>query len=76
MALLAADTHCPVAQELGAGLHVRVLDGHDRHHIIEAAFKATGLALRQALGDGGGDVFSTKGTVDLKIDTDEPEDEP
>ncbi len=64
------------AQELGAGLHVRVLDGHDRHHIIEAAFKATGLALRQALGDGGGDVFSTKGTVDLKIDTDEPEDEP
>lgn len=40
-------------------LHVRVLRGHDRHHIVEAAFKALGLSLRQALVDTGG-VVSTK----------------
>jgi imidazoleglycerol-phosphate dehydratase len=46
-------------------LHVRVLRGEDRHHITEAAFKAVGLALRQALRDDGV-VFSTKGTVSWK----------
>lgn len=51
-----------LAQALGATLHVRVLAGTDRHHVIEAAFKATGLALRQAT-DEGGAVFSTKGSV-------------
>jgi imidazoleglycerol-phosphate dehydratase len=51
-----------LATELGATLHVRVLRGVDRHHVIEAAFKATGLALRQALAEGGA-VFSTKGSV-------------
>lgn len=30
-------------------LHVRVLRGRDRHHIVEAAVKAVGLALRHAL---------------------------
>ena len=45
-------------------LHVRVLRGRDRHHVVEAAFKATGLALRDALADAGG-VFSTKGAVSL-----------
>jgi imidazoleglycerol-phosphate dehydratase len=34
-------------------LHVRVLRGHDRHHIVEATFKALGLAVRQALVDTG-----------------------
>ncbi len=43
-------------------LHLRVLRGGDRHHITEAAFKATGLALQQALAERGV-VFSTKGTV-------------
>jgi imidazoleglycerol-phosphate dehydratase len=43
-------------------LHIRVLRGHDRHHIVEAAFKALGLALRDALVETGA-VFSTKGTV-------------
>jgi len=43
-------------------LHVRVLRGHDRHHVIEAAFKALGLALRDALVESGA-VFSTKGPV-------------
>jgi imidazoleglycerol-phosphate dehydratase len=43
-------------------LHVVVRRGKDRHHVIEAGFKALGLALRDALADGGA-VFSTKGTV-------------
>jgi imidazoleglycerol-phosphate dehydratase len=43
-------------------LHVRVLRGRDRHHIVEAAFKALGLALRDALVRTDA-VFSTKGTV-------------
>lgn len=45
-------------------LHLRVLRGEDRHHIVEAAFKALGFALRQALIDTG-TVFSTKGAVTL-----------
>lgn len=45
-------------------LHVRILRGRDRHHIIEAAFKALGLALRDALRTGEAtETFSTKGTV-------------
>jgi imidazoleglycerol-phosphate dehydratase len=43
-------------------LHVRVIRGRDRHHIVEAAFKALGLALRQAMREEGA-VFSTKGAV-------------
>jgi imidazoleglycerol-phosphate dehydratase len=46
-------------------LHVLVLRGDDRHHIVEAAFKALGLALRQALRDGDA-VFSTKGAVEIE----------
>lgn len=45
-------------------LHVRVLRGKDRHHIVEAGFKALGLALRDALAESGA-VFSTKGAVSL-----------
>ena len=51
-----------LAVNLAATLHVRVIRGRDRHHVVEAAFKATGLALRQALGEGDA-VFSTKGSV-------------
>jgi imidazoleglycerol-phosphate dehydratase len=43
-------------------LHVRVLRGQDRHHIVEAGFKALGLALRDAVVETGA-VFSTKGSV-------------
>ena len=53
------------ATNLGATLHVRVLRGTDRHHKVEAAIKATGLALRQALAKGDA-VFSTKGSVKLE----------
>lgn len=48
-----------------ATLHLRVLRGHDRHHVVEAAFKALGLAVRDALVDSGA-VFSTKGSVVLQ----------
>lgn len=54
------------AMNLGATVHVRVLRGRDRHHIVEAAVKATGLALRQALAVGDR-VFSTKGAVVMQI---------
>lgn len=47
-------------------LHVRVLRGVDRHHIVEAAIKGLGLALRDALTETGA-VFSTKGSVRLEI---------
>lgn len=48
-----------------ATLHLRVRRGRDRHHIVEAAFKALGLALRQALAEHGA-VFSTKGAVSIE----------
>lgn len=37
------------AMELRATLHTVVLRGKDEHHIIEATFKALGLALRDAM---------------------------
>ena len=50
------------ADNARATLHLRVIRGRDRHHVVEAAFKALGLALRQAVAETGA-VFSTKGTV-------------
>jgi imidazoleglycerol-phosphate dehydratase len=54
-----------LAINAAATLHVRVLRGTDRHHVVEAAVKAVGLALRQALSPGQA-VFSTKGAVQLQ----------
>lgn len=48
-------------------LHLRVLRGSDRHHIVEAAFKALGFALRDAARDSGA-VFSTKGAIALEVE--------
>lgn len=48
------------ADNAGATLHLRVLRGRDRHHVIEAAFKALGFALGDALRESDV-VFSTKG---------------
>jgi imidazoleglycerol-phosphate dehydratase len=48
-----------------ATLHIDVLRGSDRHHIVESAFKAVGISLRQALGLADS-VFSTKGTVRIE----------
>lgn len=51
-----------------ATIHIRVIRGRDRHHVIEAAFKALGASLRAALAsDGASGVFSTKGKVDREV---------
>jgi imidazoleglycerol-phosphate dehydratase len=50
------------ATEARATLHVRVLRGRDRHHVVEAAFKGLGFALRDAV-RAATDVQSTKGGV-------------
>jgi imidazoleglycerol-phosphate dehydratase len=51
-------------------LHIRVLRGTDRHHIVEGAFKAVGVALGAAIKDSGsGVVFSTKGAVSTKAES-------
>jgi len=58
-----------LADNARATLHLRVIRGRDRHHIIEAAFKALGLALRDALRPGDR-VFSTKGGVTIHREPD------
>ena len=46
-------------------LHLKLLDGLNNHHIIEAAFKAFGKALDKAVSydDRITDVLSTKGSL-------------
>lgn len=44
-------------------LHVDRLFGENDHHVAEAAFKATGLALRRAIAIDGDSVLSTKGAL-------------
>jgi imidazoleglycerol-phosphate dehydratase len=57
------------ADNAAATVHLRVLRGRDRHHVVEAAFKALGLALHDALRVGSGDaVFSTKGAVTIRAE--------
>jgi imidazoleglycerol-phosphate dehydratase/histidinol-phosphatase len=51
-----------LADSLGAALHIRV-DGQNTHHIVEACFKATGRALRQAKARVDTGLPSTKGTL-------------
>jgi imidazoleglycerol-phosphate dehydratase len=51
------------AQTAGITLHLDYLRGENLHHIAEAAFKALGLATRQALARTGSDVPSTKGVL-------------
>jgi len=53
-----------LADNAAITLHVLVRRGRDRHHIVEAAVKALGLALRTALAPGQA-VFSTKGSVSI-----------
>jgi imidazoleglycerol-phosphate dehydratase len=55
-----------LSDNAGCTLHIRVLRGRDRHHVVEAAFKAFGLALRDALVTTD-TVFSTKGSVRLEV---------
>lgn len=51
-----------LADSLGAALHLTVR-GENSHHMIEACFKATGRALRQALARDGRALPSTKGVL-------------
>jgi imidazoleglycerol phosphate dehydratase HisB len=49
-----------LAMQGGFTLHVEA-SGADDHHVAEAAFKALGQALRQAVAAGDGGIRSTKG---------------
>lgn len=51
------------AQAAGATIHMDCIRGDNLHHIAEAAFKALGLASRDAFRVIGGGVPSTKGTL-------------
>jgi imidazoleglycerol-phosphate dehydratase len=51
------------AQAAGATIHLDCIRGNNLHHIAEAAFKALGLATREAFRVVGGGVPSTKGTL-------------
>jgi imidazoleglycerol-phosphate dehydratase len=53
-----------LADNAAMTLHVRVLRFRDRHHVVEAAIKATADALRMAMAPSDA-VFSTKGAVRL-----------
>ena len=46
---LAKEFFIAFAREAGITLHVRLICGENGHHIIEAAFKAVGRALREAV---------------------------
>ncbi len=48
----------------GMNLHIGFVYGKNGHHLIEAAFKALGIALRRALSPMGDGVASTKGMVE------------
>ena len=51
------------AQTARITLHVDVLRGVNDHHKSEASFKATGVALREAVSLDAGGVPSTKGVL-------------
>ena len=63
---LAREFFIALATNAGITLHVRQLAGDNVHHILEAAFKACGRALREAVAIDGalaGEVPSTKGVL-------------
>lgn len=53
-----------LAFRAGMNLHLRFEHGLNGHHLLEAAFKATGLALRGAVARTRQGVTSTKGSLD------------
>ncbi len=64
-ALIAEDFFRAFAHSAEITLHVDLIRGKNAHHIVEAVFKAFGVALRQASDvlSPGGDIPSTKGTL-------------
>ncbi len=55
------------AMELRATVHTMVIRGKDQHHIVEATFKALGLALKEAMSPASA-VMSTKARVKWRAD--------
>jgi len=51
-----------LADSLAAALHIEV-QGENTHHMVEACFKSTGRALRQAIARTGTELPSTKGVL-------------
>ncbi len=47
----------------GITMHVRLREGRNTHHVLEAAFKGVARALRDAVRVEGGGIPSTKGTL-------------
>jgi imidazoleglycerol-phosphate dehydratase len=52
------------ANEARIALHLAVLYGENSHHMVEALFKATGAALKEAVSPNGSQVPSTKGVLE------------
>lgn len=55
-----------LTRSAGMTLHMRMMDGTNSHHIVEAMFKALGRALREAVSIDealGGEIPSTKGVL-------------
>ena len=52
-----------LAQSAGISLHLDLIRGTNLHHVAEAAFKALGLATREAVAVVGRGVPSTKGVL-------------
>ncbi len=52
------------AMKAGINLHIHILYGMNGHHMLESAFKALGMALRQGVSRTEGVIFSTKGVLD------------
>lgn len=52
-----------LANKCHMNLHLRMLYGKNGHHLLESAFKALGVALRQACAPGRAGVPSTKGSL-------------
>lgn len=54
------------AQNLGASIHIKMLEGIDTHHIIEASFKSCARAIKEAIEidpQKSGEIPSTKGLL-------------
>lgn len=52
-----------LANHAAVTLHVEVVSGQDKHHTLEAVFKALGRALKDAVSTDSGDIPSTKGVL-------------
>lgn len=51
------------SDEVKMNLHLDLLEGYDRHHIIEASYKAISRSLKQAIKVTGNQIPSTKGSL-------------